>query len=445
MRRYRLSGFVDETENKLLFYSDQEQYRFTLLSAEPQNDKGQTVFPKEGFLFATTHDGGKVAISVPYRKLEVQTTFDIFSDLYIEEPATQNPDFASFNSICFYGGVLDSLMGTLSIMTHFTGVDEEHVQRKLDKKAYSFSTPYGKCTLSIGKADSSKTYTHKVELENTIYLKVSFDKPQSLTTIKEHYSKINTLVSFMTHRRRNHFERIVIAPSTDDPNWYLKRSNVHFREVDEASTNSLHHICFEDLGDGVATLLAIIYNSNGKRPSYSLGFIPQNDEAAHCFSDDLVRAVCAGLECEIAQDKSIHSDQEQALRELCKSVNELIESHESKHKDNPVLTGGTYALIKGSIVHWSKSAYETYCALYHKFEEAMLSYQKFKHPAISDEDIRAFVKYRNGITHGTYQVVTQRIIETAKTMEALTYCSILARIGVQKQIIEALCLNTIGR
>ena len=366
MREHRLAGFVDETENKLLFYSDQEQYRFTLLSADPNKDNCLSVIPKDGFIFATTYDGGKVAISAPYKKLEVQPTLDLFTDLYIqEEAAVRNHDFASFNSLCFYGGVLDALMGTLSITTHFTEIGEEQVQRKLERKMYSFSTPYGNCTLSIGKADGSKHYTHKVELENKIYLKVSFDKPQLLATIKKHYSIINTLISFMTHRRRNHFERIVIAPSTDDPNWYLKRSNVHFREVDEASTNSLHHICFEDLGDGVATLLAIIYNSNGKKLSYSLGFIPQDDEVAHYFSDDLVRAVCAGLECEIAQDKSIHSDQEQALWELCKSVKELIENHESEHKDNPVLTKGTYALIKGSIDHWSKSAYETYCILYH--------------------------------------------------------------------------------
>lgn len=444
MREHRVAGFVDETESKLLLYSDQEQYRFTLLSADPNKDNCLTVIPKDGFIFATTYDGGKVAISAPYKKLEVQPTLDLFTDLYIqEEAAVQNHDFASFNSLCFYGGVLNSLMGTLSITTHFTGVGEEQVQRKLEKKTYYFSTPYGNCALSIGKADGSKQYTHKVELENTIYLKVSFDKPQTLSTLRKHYSKINTLISFMTHRRQNHFDRIVIAPSTDDPNWYHKRSDVHFRVVDEASTNSLHHICFEDLGDGVATLLAIIYNSNGKKPSYSLGFIPQNDEDAHYFSDDLVRAVCAGLECEIAQDKTIHSDQEQALRELSTSVKELIKNHKSEHEGNPVLTEGTYALIESSVDHWSKSAYETYCILYQKFEAAMLAYQQFKHPAISNGDIHTFVKYRNSITHGTYQDTTQEIIRTTMTMKALVYCSVLKRIGVPMETIEKLCLNTI--
>lgn len=439
-----LTGFVDESENKLLFYSDADQYKFTLLSAIPKPGRNQMVYPKDGFIYGTTHDGGKIAIAAPYRELEIGTTLTLFPDLYIqEETAVHNSDFYYFSSICFYGGVLNSLMASLSIATHFTGIGEEQVQRNLEKKIYSFPSPYGNCTLAIGKVDSSKTYTHKVELENTIFLKVSFDKPQPLSSIRRHYSVINTLISFMTHRQKNHFEKIVIAPSTDDPNWFLKQSTVHFRIVDEAKSNSLHHICFEDMGDGVATLLEIIYNSKEKKPSYSLGFIPQSDDEAQHFSDDLVRSVCAGLECEIAQDKSIHSDQEEALRGLCKSVKELIKTHESEHKDNPVLTEGTYALIEGSVDHWSKSASETYCILYHKYETAMLAYQKFKHPPISDEDIRAFVKYRNGITHGTYQEATQEIIRTTMVMKALVYCSILARIGVQKQTIEKLCLNAI--
>ena len=245
----------------------------------------------------------------------------------------------------------------------------------------------------------------------------------------------------MTHRQRNHFERIVIAPSTDDQNWFLKRSEVHIRIVDEASSNSLHHISFEDIGDSVASLLEIIYNSKERKPSYSLGFIPRNDESASYFTDDYVRAVCAGLECEIAQDKSIHSDQEKELKKLCASVTDLIKEHENEHHDSPVLTEGTYALIRGSVEHWSKSAYETYCILYHKFDDAMLSYQQYMHPAVSDEDIRAFVKYRNGITHGTYQEVTQEIIRTTMTMEALVYCSILNRIEVPTQKIVELCSN----
>ena len=109
-------------------------------------------------------------------------------------------------------------------------------------------------------------------------------------------------------------------------------------------------------------------------------------------------------------------------------------------KDNEnLLSEGTYALIDGSIRHWSMSAFEKAKWLYNKYEFAIKEYVGKHRPALSDEEIHGFIAFRNDITHGTYREIDDSILRTARIMEVLIYCSLLHRIEVPDEKIAEIC------
>ena len=64
---------------------------------------------------------------------------------------------------------------------------------------------------------------------------------------------------------------------------------------------------------------------------------------------------------------------------------------------------------------------------------------------IDDDAIKAFVKYRNDITHGSHRVLDVKIAITAHCLERLVYCCLLERIGVERSRILEWCKDKILR
>ena len=58
---------------------------------------------------------------------------------------------------------------------------------------------------------------------------------------------------------------------------------------------------------------------------------------------------------------------------------------------------------------------------------------------IEEQDIKNFVKYRNTITHGRHQILTDRIATTAYFLCGLIYCCVLTRVGYSKDNLKQLC------
>ena len=58
---------------------------------------------------------------------------------------------------------------------------------------------------------------------------------------------------------------------------------------------------------------------------------------------------------------------------------------------------------------------------------------------ICDSDIKAFVKYRNDITHGRHRILDEIIAVTAHVLAGLVYCCLLNRIGMERSQILDLC------
>ena len=100
--------------------------------------------------------------------------------------------------------------------------------------------------------------------------------------------------------------------------------------------------------------------------------------------------------------------------------------------------------IFGNIKFWMLPAAEKICALFHKYDEEMLILNQSA-IIIDDDAIKAFVIYRNDITHGSHRVLDVKIAITAHCLAGLVYCCLLERIGVERSRILEWCKDKILR
>lgn len=440
----RMTGIVEGTEGKVLFCS--EQYLFTFMTRERlEKRQSETITPEDGFVFATAHNGKQVAIYTGPREIEIDaplSTVQLHTELFfVSEFPIHNADLRSFQYISFRGGVLDRLKPFNPIEASYDENNEDiiSVERSMTSTQCNFSTQEFSCEVKIGVVPVDYSDVDSMTLKNEAYLSLKFDKGQPISSFFRHYQHVRRLVSFMTYRTDTPFNAIQIIPSHEDVFSPMMYVFVHYKENEKSAPQHNSCITFDMLGDGVARLLSIFYNSKQKKPSYSLGFIPSSDEDRWVVTDDTVRSVSSALECEADIDEEVGAQQVVALSELCNSVKSVVEEHRDKHRHSPVLTEGTYNLIFGSIRHWSNSAFDRISFLFHKHEKALKLLPRFRNSPISDEDIHAFISYRNNISHGTYQEMTPQVKKATEVLEMLVYCCLLHRISVSDDTIEQVC------
>ena len=440
----RMTGIVDGTDGKVLFCSD--KYLFTFMTRERlEKEQSETITPEDGFVFATAHNGKKVAIYTGNRALKIdryQSTISFHTDLFfVSEFPVAKMDLRSFRFISFRGGVLDRLKPFNPIKADFNKENEDiiSVERSMKSETHSFPTPDGLCEITTGVFPADSSGEDSMTLKDESYLSLKFEEEQPLSSFSKHFQHIRRLVSFLTNRTDTPFREIQIR--TEYEGCFLPQMQVFVHDKDNERIAPHYNSCitFDKLGSGIATLLEIFYNSKKNKPSYSLGFIPSSDDTWWIVTDDTVRAVSSALECEADLDKELTGVQSLPLHELCSKVEETVKEHREQHKGQPVLTDGTYNLIFGSIRHWSMSAFDRISFIFHKHEEALEKLPRYRNAFISDDDIHSFISYRNNISHGTYREMTQQIRNTTLILEMLVYCCLLARIGVSKSIIEEIC------
>ena len=410
-----------------------------------ENEQSETITPEDGFVFATAHNGKKVAIYIGNRALRIdryQSTISFHTDLFfVSEFPVAKMDLRSFRFISFRGGVLDRLKPFNPIKADFNKENEDiiSVERSMKSETHSFSTPKGLCEITTGVFPADSSGEDSMTLKDESYLCLKFEEEQQLSSFTKHFQHIRRLVSFLTNRADTPFREIQITPEYKD--CFLPQMHVFVHDKENECTAPHYNSCitFDKLGSGIATLLEIFYNSKKNKPSYSLGFIPSSDDTWWIVTDDTVRAVSSALECEADLDKELAEVQSLPLHELCSKVEEIVKEHREQHKGQPVLTDGTYNLIFGSIRHWSMSAFDRISFIFHKHEKALKKLPRYQNSFISDDDIHAFISYRNSISHGTHREMTQQIKRTTLILEMLVYCCLLARIGVSNSVIEEIC------
>ena len=195
----------------------------------------------------------------------------------------------------------------------------------------------------------------------------------------------------------------------------------------------MNSITFHDVREAIPKILYRIYHTKDNEPSYDFGLLPSSDNDVFLMTNNKIRMICSALECELSFIPSLCLEESEDLRELIKNVKKTIKDY---RKGANRLSAKTYDLIFSSIDHWSMSASDKFCELYHQYEEELLVASD---NIISDDSIAQLVKYRNKITHGSYRVMDSDIAATAYVLSGLVYCAFLTRVGVSKENILRLC------
>ena len=446
MPNAKLTGVVDGTDNQILFCSDGYQFTF-MTNSIPAFGEIITQHTDAGIVFATTHDGRKIAIFTGGRDLNLRPTCNMKTGLYvISERSVQDSEIKCFRTISFMGGALKQLHQTWTIKNEKADKNNMRLEQRHEKTTYAFSTDEFSCDVSIGFSESWHTDKSSFNLNNDLTLSLAFDRDQPISSLPIHYQKVCSLISFLTGQTENHIDTILLTPSLDSPDWSRKTLSVHFYENDEAALINQTRIPIGLVGESVASLLGLFYNSQEKQPSYSLGFIPQKDEERFFVTNDRIRSVCSALECEASFDD--YADlpiRKMVLDELCKNAKELVKDHKKKYVTMGILSQRTYDSIYGSINFWSASAFDRFSYLYKKYEKMLKNIPILWDYSFSDEDISALIKYRNSITHGRYGIISDQVARATLVMEHLVYCCLLHRVGVSDQNIEEICKYYLGR
>lgn len=439
MRKDKLTGALDDAN---IVFSNND-YQFTLMAANKEEPECK-LESSDGFIYGTSYYNKRVGLFIGESKLCISKSLLYTPLLYVQSETAwnKNIDISKFQRIVFSGGTLNNLFETRFYQDQLQfDNDKITINYPTYKKQYSFRIKGTKCNITIGILPNDSCDDTSLNYHNEAYICLEFEEEQPLSDVRMHYKYINQVVSVMTHRKENHFDYIFVEQSGDAMMRMMNRCLVHLWENDNAQMHSNCCATFDFLGDSLPRLLSLVYNSKDKEASYSLGFIPQNNDDSRIITDDTIRSISAAIECEYQLSDDLTINYSEELDTICELARNAVIKYREEYKNSTKLSPDTYNSIFKSISFWKITTAEKAYALYERFKNNMESYFSFRQ-RIAQEDIQRFVQYRNSISHGSYRKMTKEIRDTAFAMKVLVYYSLLHRIGIPDEKLNE--LNVMG-
>lgn len=437
-----LSGVLYSAENTPVIFSvdrDTFEFNFYTNSIYPHEEDNGYAFLKanDNYIFGQTHQGNNVAIFTGSRGLGVEGHQRVFTSTYVVSSSCIKPqNLSTYTGIRFVGGTLNAVFPT-NYFRYCYADNKITVEKKSNKITHSIITTQYHMHWSIKAPDSDETGLDGVPINNPdVFVDILFDSPQPLSTLSHHYNKLKELLSFMTYRFNVGFRSIELIEKDIDNGILVKQADVYVQEESDLTEKEHHYnITFHDLGETAPTLIGLLYDTEDQKPSYSLGFYPNNDRELHRISSARVREVCSAIECELSFLADLNQTGDVLLSNLISRVKDEVKAF---RKDNDGLSQDTYNMIFSSIGNWSFTLAEKLITLYSLYSTEIETLNHFSYQ-VTEKDLRAFVKYRNHITHGTHRILEPSIGVTTHLLCGLVYCCLLKRIGLPQEKILELC------
>ena len=425
-----LSGIITVDNNtKINFYLD--GYTVTFLNTDFSEIEldGQ-------FVFGHTYGFNNIAIYKGNNTISLNGSIKLNTGAYIV--AVDNAlstDWNTFDSLEFRGGILNSLFVCNALKRESKDDDDIHFRQQNDSLRWTITIDECECELVVGSRINEKNGLEGTSLSNnTACMVLKFSKPQPLESAFKYIQKAKEALGFMIFRKNVGFEDIYLVHNDK----YISRMQVFIREEQPVTSKQFRNcITFHDLDTSVAALFSVVFNSKDGQPSYELGFLPSFDNDAGMISNEKIRLICSSLECELSFIDDLYPEEEQSLKKLIKDTKDAIKAH---RKTTERLSDKTYDLIFSSIENWTMSASDKVWGIYQRYKDE-LNLVNRTDISIDEASIRKFIKYRNKITHGTYQIIDQEVATTAYILQGLVYCCILTRFGIDKHRLKMLCNN----
>lgn len=410
--------------------------------------EGKPLFSNEsGAICGTTYDNHAIAIYAPDYRCDIDGYRVLHADNYMVRTSNVCPVpediLLSFNTIEFYGGTLSKVFTPRALSFQSETQEETVLKMSDDSIDFSFSYKGTQCTVSVYSSISRSYSVTSRSIENTdVCLSMHFAAPQSMSDVVTHYHNICQLLSFMVFRKNISFESIRLLNSSDDVpqkrtnEWlfYVKDSGFETRKT------PMNCLTFSDIKDCLSGLTQILYSNVDREPGYLLDFIPKEDAELGRFSNDIFKSICSSLECEISFSDIPDSEESKGIKKVGDAVRKFIRKY---CKENQPLSQKSRAKISSDIQHWGMATAEQICYLYDHYKDSIKCIPP--HTVLSEDDIDAFIKYRNDITHGSYRIGNRKTSTTGYALEALVYCRILSRAGMDDTSIHQLCIHKLMR
>lgn len=437
-----LSGVLQSREGKpVIFFVNRDTHEFSFVTDEVYNPtKTNAAFylePKDGFAFGKTHDGHNAAVYIGQENFLVIGRQRMFLPAYIISSSNVQPqDITMFRGIRFIGSTLNLVFPT-EVVRFYDENNQLTITQKDKFISYKISTNKYAMELIITAPDHEKTGLDGLPLSNTdVMLDLLFDEPQPLFSLFDHYNRVKEILSFMTFRFNVGFQGIQFIERSPEHGYIAKIADVYILDDAELTAkDERDNISFHDLDGVLPNLFKMFYDTEDKKPSYSLGFYPEKDDDRRRMTNGMIREICSGIECELSYISVLNGTNNDLLEKLIARVKGEVKSF---RRENDGLSNDTYNMIFSSMGNWSFTLAEKTIELFQLYSDEMQEISK-GFTRVYNAQIRSFVKYRNDITHGKHRVLDYNIATTAHVLAGLVYCCILSRIGLPREKILELC------
>lgn len=433
------TGIVIATDSKRVLFTiieEEDHYCITFLKAdtgsfiEEEHLESCMLEPDEkGFIYGRMHDGFGIAIYIA-ESIKVVTSRKLNTWLYIKTNSNLQESFEwTFDAIRVAGPAVNIICPPDRIFFDRKG------NRDGEKVIYtddSFSVPIENACYkelefgSVINERMSAAEGNYIKNDHS-YFEMKLADTACLDGFLKYYEHIQHFLQFLIFRKNISISEIELCKKKGADReitfakCYIKpqysASNKNWRQI--IAVRELKTEC-------IANLFNLMENVDGKPLQYNVGFIPEDDKKARYITTAMIGSICSSIETELVCAK-IEPDDDPHFRELLGQVKEIITEH--KKSDN-ALEEKTYQNIFSNMKHWNEALSDSIYKLYCQNREVVNSGLNGIQESTVKDQISAFVKFRNDITHGRYRVMTEQIADSAYMMMVLVYCCILKRAKV---------------
>lgn len=432
------TGYINQDEEKIYFHAQDKVFNFITegvgIFAEFAKRK---IKSPDHFLYGYSTDGYQIALYTGYDERTISANYKLRPGVYLVSRANMcGYDMSKMQAIEFVGGTLNNLYQQKQIVTNYDNENMCYVKTYPEfRKEYTVKIKDNECKLILKNVPSD----NNPSIMNLI-VRYEFPNEVHIKTIKTIYNVLLKICRFMTNRKNVGFDEVYLFQIDDETGKWCRFADGFLDYQYESFTQKKYqqNILFDDIDECVENLHSVMSADFEGKATYLFEFYADTDKDYSILSDDKIKNICSSIECELDFIKDLKDGENTNLTDLIKEVKAVIKKH---RKSDNRLEDKTYDMIYSSISHWGMANSRKIYLLYKKQEEYMKILEERANLSCTEDDIAAFVKYRNDITHGRYRTLDSVIARTAYTLMALAYCCFLLRNGIKDDKLKFLFEN----
>lgn len=429
------TGFIIQDKGKIYFHAQDKIFYFISEGVGIFADvMKRDLKSPDYFLHGYTADGYQLALYTGYEERKISVNYKLRPGIYIVSRANAcRYDMTKFQAIEFIGGTLNNLYEQTRIETKYDEEQKSYIKTYPEsRKEYELKIKDYDCKLIIWNTPS-ETSPSKMDL----VIRYEFPSELLLAEIKLIYNVLIDICRLLTNRKNVGFDAVRLFQVDEETQKWLCFADAFIDYKYNQFTNKAYrnNILFDYLGDCISNLHAVVSADAEGKATYLMDFYADSDSDYAVLTDDKVKNICSSIECELDFVKDLKDDENENLKELIRQIKKVIKDH---RKSEGKLEDKTYDMIGSSMSHWGMANSRKIYLLYEKNKIFMDILKTRTSLSCTEEDVIAFVKYRNDITHGRYRTVDSVIATASYTLMALAYSCFLTRMGMQENELKKL-------